>query len=108
MNLELISDGPVFVFSCKSCLRPTKSTVGFADLDGKPFADYYCAVCASGDSLSDDDLSWIRKAYPSAILVWRPSVSGFAVAIAYSDNTWDGISLREARDIIKTAKEIGL
>jgi hypothetical protein len=54
MNLQLTT-GREFSVRCCQCRKPfragevTHGTAVYADLDGAPFADYYCAVCA-GDA----------------------------------------------------------
>lgn len=49
MNLQPIHPPePLFKFTCLSCGKPFPSTMpgARADLDGEPFAAYYCAFCA--------------------------------------------------------------
>lgn len=35
---------------CVSCTKMTPETNCFADLDGKPFKDYYCVSCAQNSN----------------------------------------------------------
>ena len=46
MNLQRINPPiPEFTFTCSKCMAKTSSKNGYADLDGKPFEDYYCSKC---------------------------------------------------------------
>lgn len=50
MNLKLVaeaSSGPL-VFRCCACRRTVNQAHEnvYADLDGQPFGDYYCPLCA--------------------------------------------------------------
>jgi len=38
---------PEFYFTCVHCNKKSSSLTGYADLDGKPFQDYYCETCAN-------------------------------------------------------------
>ncbi len=49
----LLVGGPAMAFTCVNCEIPLTSDSqaitnrAFADLDGKPWVDYYCYTCAS-------------------------------------------------------------
>jgi len=45
MRLELVNPTPVFQVTCIACGRKMLSNQEpiYADLDGEPFRDYYCA-----------------------------------------------------------------
>lgn len=56
MRLEPCDSGPTFWVRCRKCGRKAqggKATergagwAAFADLDGEPFVDYYCADCVN-------------------------------------------------------------
>ena len=49
MRLEKVSP-PDFWFACKGCNKTVSSRDAYADLDGKPFTDFYCENCALGAS----------------------------------------------------------
>jgi len=52
MNLQLSNSGTPFSVRCVACRQhmtagnTTHGQAVYADLDGAPFKDYYCAVCA--------------------------------------------------------------
>ena len=47
MNLRhCISQNKPFQIPCVKCHTPVWFHHAYADLDGKPFEDYYCAPCA--------------------------------------------------------------
>ena len=47
MNLQPINPpAPAFTCHCVACGGRVLSTDALADLDGRPFVDYYCRACA--------------------------------------------------------------
>jgi hypothetical protein len=48
MNLQRVSRGAqaAVTLTCCLCKHPVREVAAYADLDGKPFIDYYCEPCA--------------------------------------------------------------
>jgi len=56
MKLTKVNPFPSFVVLCFNCNKRLYSWEEdiFADLEGKPFKDYYCKACKEGSFLSEN------------------------------------------------------
>lgn len=81
MNLQLVT-GRKFSCACVACKRRLEAGTDsrehvYADLDGRAFVDYYCALCA-GDARAAAVLC------PRTLAIYKPGVPMPGVTHAYA------------------------